>query len=116
MVPPPSPDSDYSPGLGQVLVSREGPFRGTRSQTATSAALRESHSPEGSIASGSLRTTFPWSDEEDEFSGYASSSTVSSVQTRSASVNMADNNDDFRRHLEAKEQTSRAQQETLNNI
>ena len=27
-----SSDSDYSPGLGQVLVGQEGAFRGTRSR------------------------------------------------------------------------------------
>ena len=37
------------------------------------------------------------SDEEDEDSGYASATTVSSVQTDRVSVNMADNgNDDLR--------------------
>ena len=58
-----------------------------------------------------------WSDEEDEDSGHASSATVSSVQTDRVSVNMADNgNDDLRRRLEAQEQTSKTQQEALDNI
>jgi len=60
---------------------------------------------------------FEWSDEEEEDSGYASSATVSSIRTDSASVHMADNdNDDLRRRLEAQEQTSKAQQEALDNI
>ena len=64
-----------------------------------------------------MRRLFQWSDEEDENSGYASSVTVSSVRTDRVSVNMADNdNDDLRRWLEAQEQTSKAQQEILDNI
>ena len=58
-----------------------------------------------------------WSDEEDEDSGYASSATVSLVRTDRVSVNMADNgNDDLRRRVEAQEQTSKTQQEALDNI
>ena len=64
-----------------------------------------------------MRRLFQWSDEEDEDSGYASSVTVSSIRTDRASVHMADNgNDDLRRRLEAQEQTSKAQQEALDNI
>ena len=64
-----------------------------------------------------MRKLFQWSDEEDEDSEYASSATVSSVRTDKVSVNMADNgNNDLRRWLEAQEQTSKAQQETLDNI
>ena len=64
-----------------------------------------------------MRRLFQWSDEEEEDSGYASSATVSSVQTGSVSVYMADNgNDDLRRRMEAQEQTSKAQQEALDNI
>ena len=58
-----------------------------------------------------------WTDEEDENSGYASSATVSSVRTDRVSVNIAENgNDDLRRRLEAHEQTSKTQQEALDNI
>jgi len=64
-----------------------------------------------------MRRLFQWSDEEEEDSGYASSPTVSSIQTDKVSVHMADNgNDDLRRRLEAQEQTSKAQQEALDNI
>ena len=42
---------------------------------------------------------------------------VSSVRTGRVSVHMADNdNDDLRRWMEAQEQTSKAQQEALDNI
>jgi len=64
-----------------------------------------------------MRKLFQWSDEEDEDSGYAFSATVSSIRTDRALVYMADNgNDDLRRRLEAQEQTSKAEQETLDNI
>jgi len=60
---------------------------------------------------------FQWSEEEDEDSGYASSATVSLIRTDKVSVNMDDNsNDDLCRRLEAQEQTSKAQQEALDNI
>ena len=59
---------------------------------------------------------FQWSDDEEEASGYASSSTVSSIQTRSASVNIVYNNDDLYRRMDAQEQATKAQQEALNNI
>ena len=57
-----------------------------------------------------LRHLFQWSDDEGETSGYASSTTISSVQTGFVSANMVDdNNDDYlRRHIEAHEQTFRA--------
>ena len=64
-----------------------------------------------------MKGLFQWSDEEDEDSRYASSATVSSTRTDRVSANMADNgNDDLRRWLEAQEQTSKAQQEALENI
>ena len=64
-----------------------------------------------------MKGLFQWSDEEDEDSGYASSATVSLVRTDRVSVNMTDNdNDDLRRRLKAQEQTSKAQQEALENI
>ena len=54
---------------------------------------------------------------EEEARGYASSVTVSSVQTGRVSADIADNNnDDLRQRMEAQEQTSRAQQEALDNI
>jgi hypothetical protein len=59
---------------------------------------------------------FQWSNDEEEGSDYVSSSTVSSIRTRSASVNMADCNDDLRRRMDAQEQATKAQQEALNNI
>ena len=63
-----------------------------------------------------LKSLFQWSDNE-EASGYASSTTISLVRTGLVSANMADNNDDdLRRRMEAQEQTSRAQQEALDNI
>ena len=65
-----------------------------------------------------LRHQFQWSDDEEEASGYASSATISSVQARFVSANMADknNDDDLRHRMEAQEQTSKAQQEALDNI
>ena len=39
-----------------------------------------------------LRGLFQWTDDEEEASRYASSATVSSVQTGRVSANMADNN------------------------
>jgi len=64
-----------------------------------------------------LKSLFQWSDDEGEASGFASSATVSSVQTNRVSTNMADNNnDDLRRWMEAQVQTSKAQQEVLDNI
>ena len=64
-----------------------------------------------------LKSLFQWSNDEDEASGYASSATVSSVQTSRVSANMADNNNDvLRQQMKAQEQTFRAQQEALDNI
>jgi len=64
-----------------------------------------------------LKRLFQWSDDEGKDSGYASSATVSSVRTDRVSVHMANNgNDDLRRRLEDQEQTSKAQQEALDNI
>jgi len=64
-----------------------------------------------------LKSLFQWSDDEGEASGYASSATVSSVQTGRVSANMANSsNDDLRWRMEAQEQTSKAQQEALDNI
>ena len=45
-----------------------------------------------------LKSLYQWSDDEGESSGYASSATVSSVQTGKVLANMADiSNDDLRR-------------------
>jgi len=65
-----------------------------------------------------LRNLFQWSDNEREVSGYASSATVSSEQTRMMFVNMAENNldEDLRWQMEAQEQTFRTQQEASKNI
>ena len=52
-----------------------------------------------------LKSLFQWSDDEGEVSGYASSVTVSSVQTDRVSVNMtANNNNDLRQRMELQEQ------------
>ena len=64
-----------------------------------------------------LKSLFQLSDDEREASGYASSAMVSSVQTGIVLANMADNNnDDLHQRMKAQEQTSRAQQEALDNI
>jgi len=57
-------------------------------------------------------------DDEEEASGCAFSATISSVQARFVSANMADNNNDndIRHCMEAQEQTFKAQQEALDNI
>ena len=72
-----SSDSDYSPGLGQVLVGREGVFQGTRSK----AAVPYIYPTGGSTSPKTMRSIFQWSDDEEEVSGYTSSITISSVQT-----------------------------------
>ena len=60
---------------------------------------------------------FQWSDDDGEISGYTLSTKDSSVQTGKVSVHMADNdNEDLCWRMEAQEQTSRAQQEVLDNI
>jgi len=64
-----------------------------------------------------LKRLFQWSDDEGEASGYALSTTVSSVHRGKVSANMANSsNDDLRRRMEAQEQTTKAQQEALDNI
>jgi len=97
-------------------VHEEGVFRNTRSRVAIP-YIYEQPSSSTALTSPEPRRSLQPSDEEDEDSGYASSATVSSVQTDRASVNMADNaNDDLCRRLEAQEQTSKTQQEALDNI
>ena len=103
-----SPDSDYSPGLGEVLVE-EGVFRNTRSRVATPYNYEQPSSSTGVISPEPMKRLFQWSDDEGEDSGYASSATASSIRTDRVFVHMADNdNDDLRQRLEAQEQTSKA--------
>jgi len=105
-----SPDSDYSPGLGQVLVGQEDVFRGTRSRVEIPYNYEQPSSSTGVMSPEPLKSLFQWYDDEGEASGYAFSATVSSVQIDRVSVNMTDNNnDDLRRQMEAQEQTSKAQ-------
>jgi len=112
-----SPDPNYSPGLGQVLVEDEGVFRSTKSRVAVPYSYEQSSSSTRVTSPEPMRRLFQWSDEEEKDSGYASSATVSSIRIDKVSVHMADNgNDDLRRRLEAQEQTSKAQQEALDNI
>jgi len=92
-----SPDSDYSPGLRQVLVHEEGVFRNTRSRVVIPYRYEQPSSSTTVTSPEPMRQLFQWSDEEDEDSGYASSAIVSSIRTDKASVHMADNgNDDLR--------------------
>jgi len=64
-----------------------------------------------------MKRLFQWSDDEGEDTGYASLTIVSSVRTERGLVHMANNgNDDLHRRLETQEQTSKAQQEALDNI
>ena len=66
-----TPDPDYSPGLGEVLV-HEGVFRNTRSRVAIPYSY-EQPSSSTALASPEPRRALQLSDEEDEDSGYASS-------------------------------------------
>jgi len=98
-------------------VHEEGVFRNARSRVAIPYNYEQPSSSTTVTSPEPMRRLFQWSDEEDEDSGYASSATVSSVRTDRVSVNIADNdNNDLRRWLEAQEQTSKAQQEALDNI
>jgi len=64
-----------------------------------------------------MKMLFQLSDDKGKDSGYTSSATVSSIRTNRVSVHMADNgNVNLRRRLKAQEQTSKAQQEALDNI
>jgi len=112
-----SPDPDYSLDLGQILVEEEGVFRSTRSRVAKPYNYEQPSSSIEVISPESLKSLFQWSDDEGEASGYASSATVSSVRTGRVLVHMVDNgNDDLCRRMEPQEQTSKAQQEALDNI
>jgi len=105
-----SPDSDYSPSLGQVLVGQEGVFRGTRFRAAIPYNYEQPSSSIRVMSLDPLKSLFQWSvDEGGKASKYASSATVSSMKTGRVSANMADNNnDDLREWMEAQEQTFRA--------
>jgi len=94
-------------------------FRCTRSRVEIPYNYEQPSSSTGMMSPEPLRGLFQWSDDEEEASRYTSSATVSFVQTGKMSANMADNNnndDDFHRRLKPHEQTSRAQQEVLDNI
>jgi len=98
-------------------VEQEGAFQGTRSRVAIPYYYDQPSSCAGVVSPAPLRNLFQWSDHEEEASGYALSTTISSVRTGLVSANIADNNDhDLRRRIETKEQTCRAQQEALDNI
>ena len=112
-----SPDFNYSPGLGQVLVDEEGVFRSIRLKVAIPYNYEQPSSSTGIASPEPMKRLFQWSDDEGEDSGYASLATVSSIWTDRVSVHMVDNdNGDLRRRLEAQGQTSKAQQAALDNI
>jgi len=94
-----SPRSDYSPSLGQVLVEQKGTFQDKIP------CIYGQPSSSKDILPELLEHQFQWSNEEEEASGYASSATISIVQARFISANMADNNndDDLRHRMEAQE-------------
>ena len=101
------------------MLDAEGAFHGICSRVVISFSYDQpSSSTVGVLLPKSLRHLFQWSDDEGEASGYASSAILSSMQIGRVSANMADNNndDDRRRRMEAQEQTSKAQQEALDNI
>ena len=111
-----SPGPNYKPSLGQVLVEQKGSFQGTNFRVAISYNYGQPYSSEAMLPEP-LRHHFQWFDDEEEASNCASSTTICSVQTRFVSANIADNNnDDLRHRMKAHEQTSKAQQEALDNI
>ena len=115
---PSSPDSDYSPGLSQVLVMQEGVFRNTCSRIAIPYYDQPSTS-RGVTSPGAMRHMFQWSDDEPEYNGYTSFDTVSSIQRNVVSVNMVDNdgNDtDLHCHMQAQEEAIKNQQTALDGI
>ena len=98
-------------------MHKEGVFRNTGFRVAIPYSYEQPSSLTAATSPEPMKGLVQWSGEEDEDSGYASSATVSSMRTDRVSVNMAENgNDDLRRRLEAQEQTSKTQQEALNNI
>ena len=77
------------------MVDAEGAFLGTRSRIAIPFNYDQpSSSTGGALSPKPLRHLFQWSDDEGEVNAYASSATVSSVQTGRVSANVADNNND----------------------
>jgi len=62
-----------------------------------------------------LRNIFQWTDDDEGASGYASTSTVSSIRTRTVSAYMAEN-EDLRRRMDEQDKVIKIQQETLSNI
>ena len=101
-----------------MLVEQEGAFQGTRFRVVIPYNYGHSSSSIGVMSPEPLRSLFQCSDDEGEASGYTFFATVSSIPTRLVSANMTDNNndDDLCHHMEAQEQTSRAQQGVLDNI
>jgi len=61
-----SPDPDYSPGLGQILVEEEGVFRSTRSRVAIPYSYEQPSSSTGVTSPEPMRRLFQWSDDEEE--------------------------------------------------
>jgi len=75
-----SPDSDYSPGLSQVLVHQEGAFQGTHFRVAIPYDYGQPSSLTGAVLPTPLKNLFQWSNDEEEASVYASLATISSVR------------------------------------
>jgi len=57
-----------------------------------------------------MRSIFQWSDDEEEASGYASTSTTSSIQASAVPVYMTEENKNLARRLDGQEQAIEAQQ------
>ena len=76
-----SPDLDYSPSLGEVLVHEEVVFRNTRSRLAIPYSYEQPSSSTAVASPEPKRGSVQWSDEEDEDSGYASSASTQCEQT-----------------------------------
>ena len=55
-----SPDSDYSPSLGQILIEQEGAFQGTRSRIAILFNYDHPSSSRGAISPEPLTLLFQW--------------------------------------------------------
>jgi len=51
-------DSDYSPGLNQILVEQEGAFQGTRSRVAILYSYGQPSSSPGAVSLAPLRNLF----------------------------------------------------------
>ena len=63
-----SPDLDYNPGLGQVLVEQEGVFQGTRSRIVKPYNYGQPSSSEVMFPE-LLKYHFQWFNDEEEASG-----------------------------------------------